>query len=193
MDTIVTQYFANKRVFTAQGISFNFSSWQQRFQFMLKGMPLRGTRNFFNAFACIAASNHLSKLIDPLISKDKNPFLHHATTFFLAGVPVSMLITPMDVIYRKALIRINLDTLEVPGYREVCKEILGNGGFKKFFCGAKSTAISTVLAYAVIHATDYGVNQFHHGKTFGCFFAPADKLPNKKIDEQAHKPTTGPK
>ncbi|KTD47347.1 hypothetical protein Lrub_2269 [Legionella rubrilucens] len=186
IDTIFTQYFANKRILDALGDKIELSLGQ-KFQFAKEGMLTRGGRNFVTTLACIGATTTVSEFINPLIPKDQ-VFAHTAATSVISGFAISPFASVLDNVYQEKIRQVNKSTLKTPPITEMFVHLWQQGGVRRLVRGAGMGGLYNMVAFGVIN----GVAEFMNSHLFprqptssvsqqGSFFTPAIKNEPKAI------------
>ncbi|KTC94490.1 hypothetical protein [Legionella erythra] len=201
IDTILTQYYANKRILDALGDKIELSL-RQKMKFAKEGMLTRGGRNFTTTLACIAATTTLSEFIDPFIPKNDHVFAHTAATSLISGFAISPFASVLDNVYQEKIRQINKGTLKTPPLTDMFISLWQQGGVKRLVRGAGLGGLYNVVAFGVINGIAEVMNThlFPRQNTGpvsqqGPFFAPDRKKEPKAImaaEETVDAPLTPP-
>lgn len=158
MDTLCTQYPSNIRVLNSLGSNHHLNM-REKLLFAKEGMLIRGSKNFMTTLGCIATSTWVSDMINPIIPKYKNDYLHMAFTALISGCMVSPISNALDIIYKNKMKKFDPVTFTTPTYQEVIKELWASDGLKAFRRGALIISCSNTLAFALINGINECMNQ----------------------------------
>lgn len=187
IDTILTQYYANKRILDALGEKIELSL-AQKMKFAKEGMVVRGGRNFSTTLACIAATTTLSEFLNPFIPKNEHVFAHTAATSVISGFAISPFASVLDNIYQEKIRQVNKSTLKTPPLTEMFISLWQQGGVKRLVRGAGLGGLYNVIAFGVINGVAEVMNTHlfprQHTASVsqqGTFFAPENEKEPKPI------------
>ncbi|QRN03436.1 hypothetical protein GH742_05905 [Legionella sp. MW5194] len=200
IDTILTQYYANKRILDALGDKIELSLGQ-KLQFAKEGMLTRGGRNFVTTLACIGATTTVSEFINPLIPKNDHVFAHTAATSVISGFAISPFASVLDNVYQEKIRQVNKSTLKTPPLTEMFMHLWQQGGVRRLVRGAGMGGFYNVIAFGVINGVAEVMNThlFPRQPTSrvsqpGSFFTPEIKNEPKTtapaIEETGSQPPT---
>ncbi|MGQ3888045.1 hypothetical protein ACQUW5_03305 [Legionella sp. CNM-1927-20] len=165
IDTGFTQIYANLRSLNALGYTLSIPM-SQKFEFFKQGLLIRGTRNYFSALACMGSTGMISDFLNPYISRTTNPVSHNALTSIIGGFAVAPFINTADVLYRRKIKGMNLETFETPSVKQIFTELVKPQG-KFSFRGVKALGAGTFIggvngavALAVLNGSSWVLDKY---------------------------------
>ena len=199
IDTLLTQYFANKRILNVLGEQLSLS-FLEKLKFAKEGLMLRGGKNFMTTLGCISATTLFSDLFNPLISKEKHLFIHTAASSLVAGFMVTPVSNALDVIYKNKIKQMNLVTMKSPDFKKILTELVKSEGKKALLRGSLFNCISNSLGFIVVNGVAEMMNQslFNQSSTStignqrNTFFASSPKAESKPVNNTKTPPLDEP-
>lgn len=165
LDTLATQYYANKKVLNVAGLNPLFTPLQ-KLQLMRQGIGLRGSRNVLNTFACISATSILPNLLNPVISQKMYPTVNNVTSTIIAGFAVSPVVNIADTIYKRKINSLNLEKLTTEPYLGIIHKIYNENGVRPFFRGSLLGGIQSSLVFGTVNGVNWIMSKYVFPKNY---------------------------
>lgn len=204
-DTLATQVFANKRIFSAMGMVPAFKNAKEFLSFSTLGLGARYTRNLFNAFCCIASMTLFSEQLNSFLPIEQYKFLNPLTSILSSSFLAATFSNALDMVYVQQIKAAAEYTKEnniakkfkSPSAFAVAKNIYATHGLKGFTPGMFLSIVCTAIAYATIAGVDTYVNEYLFAlsekqreqklKQNNQLFSPASASENLSIADKAEK------
>ncbi len=186
LDTLSGQYYANTGVLNSLGYGIPQLNSKQKLRFASIGLIPRGMKNFAVTCACISAAT--SAVHNP-ITGEKNLLINALITNTLFAFLVSPFIA-VEIIYKRKIAGINLQTLQTPTYPKVIKTMWQEGGVRTFFRGSLFNGVYTSLAFLTINGVGYLMDNYlfsphYQVENKSTFFAPKTVANAEEKTQQA--------
>lgn len=159
LDTSFTQYYSNMSTLNSLGQEIPVLTRKQKLYFTKEGIVVRGGRNFITTLGLLSVNTVLSDFIHPWVSKEQ-VLAHTVLTTIVAGFCVAPASNALDVIYRRKIAGVNLETLRTPPYRQLIRNVVGQEGFNPFFRGSLLSGIYTSAAFGTISGISYILDNY---------------------------------